>query len=101
MGSEGTYIDIESKLALLSERELRRLNKSVVARIKMIVATRREHARAQFRIGDHVSFDHNDITYFGYVLRINTKTITVDTELDGEWLVAPTSLNRLIPVDDL
>ena len=40
------------------------------------------------------------MTYFGYVLRINSKTITVHTELDGEWLIAPTALNRLIPFDE-
>jgi hypothetical protein len=54
--------------------------------------------RAQFKIGDRVSFVDRDFRLLvGTVVRVNTKSISVDADtVHGHWRVSPTLLTHVI-----
>ena len=53
-------------------------------------------AIAKFNIGDTVSFMHNNQRILGKIIRLNQKSISVNTENIGQWLVAPNLLTKTI-----
>jgi hypothetical protein len=54
--------------------------------------------RAQFKIGDRVSFTDRDFRLLvGTVVRVNTKSISVDADnVPGHWRVSPALLTHII-----
>jgi len=80
----------------LGEDDLLFLNQLIVDRLKLISQARSTSQMAAFGIGDLVGFrspDGHNIE--GVVLRLNKKTVSVDTGDGHRWNVAP-GLLRLI-----
>jgi hypothetical protein len=81
----------------LSEAQLVELNHQIVARLRSLREARMKHQMQSFRIGDRVSFHapgHDPKT--GIVVRCNRKTVTVITDDQHQWNVAPVFLSRVI-----
>ncbi len=53
-------------------------------------------ARGEFRVGDDVIFTRqNGVVLTGKVVRINRKSITVDTDNGEKWRVGPSLLSKV------
>jgi hypothetical protein len=80
----------------LDEEDLLFLNRLIVERLKLISQARSTSLMAAFGIGDLVSFHSSDGRVIqGVVLRLNKKTVSVDTGDGHRWNVAP-GLLRLV-----
>ncbi|MCC5873229.1 MAG: hypothetical protein JJU22_12585 [Gammaproteobacteria bacterium] len=80
----------------LGEEDLRFLNRLIVERLKLIAQARATTLMTNFSRGDRVGFNGPDGQMLeGVVLRLNKKTISIATDDDGQWNVAP-ALLRLI-----
>ena len=74
----------------LDEEDLLFLNRLIVERLKLISQARSTSQMAAFHIGDLVSFQTRDGREIrGVVLRLNKKTVSVDTSDGHRWNVAP------------
>lgn len=99
MQAQNHLQEIESILDQLNKEELLLLNRAIVKRIRIMNDLQRLRANAAFNPGDRVSWHDNDGVYrTGDVLRINTKTISVEEEADpdGIWRIPATRLHRLV-----
>lgn len=86
---------VESILDKLTKEELIILNRAIIKRIKIMNDLNRLRANAAFNPGDRVSWHDNHGNYrTGQVLRINTKTISVEEEGDheGTWRIPASRL---------
>ncbi len=72
------------------------LNNMVVERIKQLSKMRSISQMAKFSTGERVSFDVDGRVLTGTIIRLNQKTVSVNTEDGGKWKVAPGFLNSLI-----
>ncbi|MFO7765593.1 MAG: hypothetical protein R6V33_04110 [Pelovirga sp.] len=80
----------------LNEEDLLFLNRLIVERLKLISQARATTLMTSFTRGDRVGFQAPDGRMLeGMVLRLNKKTISVATDDDYQWNVAP-GLLRLI-----
>jgi hypothetical protein len=98
MQSQNLIQQVESILDKLNKEELIVLNRAIVKRIKIMNDLNRLRANAAFNPGDRVSWhDNYGIYRTGQVLRINTKTISVEEEGDPEtiWRIPAARLNPL------
>ncbi len=87
--------EIEEFIKKLGEKELRYINRLVVERIKLLVQQRSTDQMMKFNIGERVSFNASDgIKRSGVIIRINKKTISIDTQDGGYWNVAPGLLSH-------
>jgi hypothetical protein len=85
-------IDIET----LTYEELLNLNRRIVARLKLLDASRSFKEMLDFSIGNIVEFGTNDGRLVrGTVSRINRKTVTVVTSSGEKWNVSPSLLKRV------
>ena len=74
----------------LGEDDLLFLNRLIIERLKLISQARSTILMADFSISDLVSFQTSDgIEIQGVVLRLNKKTISIDTGDGQRWNVAP------------
>ena len=77
----------------LGEEDLRFLNRLIVERLKLISQARATKLMTSFTKGDRVVFKTSDGRMVdGVVLRLNKKTISVVTDDDDQWNVAPSLL---------
>ena len=84
-------IDIDK----LTEEELIDLNNRVVARLRFLNQMRAHSQMLDFRIGDRVTFQpEGRLPLVGIVTRYNKKTVTVITDSDQHWNVAPGLLRK-------
>ena len=84
-------IDIDA----LSEEELIELNHHVVARLRLLRDMRAHVGMLDFRLGDRVTFEPpGRQTLHGILTRFNRKTVTVITDDDHHWNVAPSLLSK-------
>jgi uncharacterized protein YkvS len=60
--------------------------------IKIARMARQREAGRKFNVGDTVTFEHRSKNITGIVERVNMKSVSVSTESDGNWRVAPTLL---------
>jgi hypothetical protein len=74
----------------LGEDDLRFLNQMIVERLKLISQAKSTRLMAGFSCGDLVSFLAPDgLVIQGVVLRLNKKTVSVDSSDGHRWNVAP------------
>jgi len=88
---------VENLLNKLTQNELILLNKAIVKRIRIMDDLQRLKSNAAFSPGDLVSWhDDRGIYRSGHVLRINTKTISVEEEGDTEgiWRIPASMLYK-------
>ena len=98
MQAQNLLQQAESILDKLNKEELIVLNRAIVKRIKIMNDLQRLRANAAFNRGNRVSWhDHEGIYRTGHVLRINTKTISVEEEGDPEgiWRIPASLLHKL------
>ena len=90
--------DVEYVLDKLTREELSTLNRAIVKRIRVMDDLKRAAANAVFNVADPVAWHDNHGNYrTGHVLRINTKTISVDEDADpdGIWRIPASRLYKL------
>jgi len=83
-----------------SEAQLVELNHRIVARLRTLQEARMTQQMQSFRVGDRVSFHapgHDPKT--GIVIKCNRKTVTVITDDQHQWNVAPVFLARVITAE--
>jgi len=88
---------IEQLLNSLDRSELIAVNKMVIHRIKIIDDLYRLAKNSQFQAGQKVSWkDYDGNIHFGFVVRVNSKTISVKEEGDNEgiWKISAGLLTR-------
>lgn len=74
----------------LGEDDLLFLNQMIVERLKLISQAKSTSLMAAFSIGDLVSFQAPDGQEIqGVVLRLNKKTVSIDSDDGHRWNVAP------------
>jgi hypothetical protein len=85
----------------LTEAELHLLNHLVVDRLRWIQESRRVQHMAKYYVGDRVCFhDRDGVHIEGRILRLNTKTVSIVTDDDHHWKVAPGFLRLVKSVLD-
>jgi hypothetical protein len=85
----------EPLLKELTQYELTILNKMVVDRIKLMHKAGALISMAGLRIGDRVSWNGSDgIARTGIIIRLNSKTASVNIGDEGYWKVSPQLLRK-------
>ena len=80
----------------LDEADLQYLNQLIVERLKLIHQARSTALMSAFSAGDRVGFQDRQGRYHrGVVVRLNQKTISVETEGRRQWKVSPSMLDLL------
>ena len=80
---------IEEFIKSLNEEELRYLNRLIVERLKLI------SKKAKYNIGDLVEFrDNEGDIVSGRIIKLNKKTVSILTDSNQRWNVAPVFLRR-------
>lgn len=89
-------INIDELIDEMPEAVLRTLHDRIVNRLNVLQRQRVMQSMADFRPGDVVSFqtDRGEIIT-GVLVRLNKKSVTVHTENDNRWNVAPQLLTRV------
>lgn len=80
----------------LDEQQLRSLNSKIVARIKHLHKFRQLEEMSKFSKGDRVSFECSGDIKTGTITKLNQKTVSIITDDDEGWNVAPSLLSRVI-----
>jgi hypothetical protein len=91
-------MEFEDKLNRMTREELIALNRAIVKRIKMIDEFNRLRASADLYPGDRVSWkDKYGYPHTGRILRINSKTISVEEDNEPEliWRITATALQKI------
>lgn len=87
---------IEEFIKNLSEKELIYLNRLVIERLKLISQEKSTTQMMRFNIGERVSFTAPDgRRKQGVIVRLNKKTVSLRTDDDENWNVAPGLLRNL------
>jgi hypothetical protein len=79
-------------ISQLDEAQLLALNQQIVARLKYLQEARTHRQMMRFKVGDRVSFHppgHDPKS--GVIVKYNRKTVTVVTDDQHQWNVAPVS----------
>ncbi len=86
-----------------SEQDLRALSRKISSHLKQLRAAKTKNQLLQFSSGDYVYFEtkYGELI-FGYVVRLNQKTVTIEPELDDEriWRVSPGLLTKVEQLSD-
>ena len=86
---------IEEFIKSLNEEELRYLNRLIVERLKLISQAKSTKAMAKHNLGDLVEFPDNEGNIVsGRIIRLNKKTVSILTDNNQRWNVAPVFLRR-------
>lgn len=95
--SEDQFIrEWEPTLNQLTEKELMYLNRLIIHKVKMIRKANNLMRAARFNIGELVTFkDREGTEYFGKIIRINQKTISVEVADGGYYKVHPSMLHKV------
>lgn len=93
--------DILESLERFSDKELIVLSEAVADQVNRLRDNHTRAAMDQFQLGDAVSFnDKNGNMLEGVVIRLNKKTVSVVTEANSRWNIAPQLLSPVMPIDD-
>jgi hypothetical protein len=85
----------EPLLKGLTQYELTVLNKMVVDRIKLMHRAGALMSMASLHVGDLVSWKGKDgIARKGIIIRLNSKTASINTGDEGYWKVSPQMLHK-------
>ena len=85
-------------LEKMTEKELRDLNKLVVAEINEKLRQKAAEESRKFSLNDHVTFTHQGRAQFGHVTSINQKSISILEETGSRrWRVSPSLLSHVTP----
>jgi len=80
----------------LTEAELRTLNQQIVERLQFLAQLKTQAEMLEFKIGDRVYFQPNQReTIEGMLIRRNKKTVTLVTDDNQQWNVAPGLLRKV------
>jgi hypothetical protein len=80
----------------LTEAELVDLNNRIVERLRFLSQMRSHKQMLEFRIGDRVAFQPpGQPLLTGVITRYNKRTVTVVTDGDARWNVAPSFLQPI------
>ena len=83
-------------LSKMTEEELIKLNREVVARIRAIEQKKRFKVMMKFNIGEGVSFNSgNGKKINGTIIKINKKTISLVTQDQVQWNVHPSLFKKV------
>lgn len=95
--AEDIYREIVEKLHLLTERELRQMNKELVARIRSKMRIESQKKMSEFYVGQWVRFDARGRRWYGTIRSLNTKSVSIDTPNQGVrgWKVDPQFLTSM------
>jgi len=86
----------------LDEEDLRFLNELIVERLNLIFQAKATTSMARFSKVDRVGFVTSDgQPVEGVVVRLNKKTVSVDTDDGGRWKVSPRLLKLLESRQDI
>jgi hypothetical protein len=86
----------------LNEEDLLFLNRLIVERLNLIAQARSTSQMIRFTKGDRVGFQAPDGRMLeGIVLRLNKKTVSVNTDDGHQWNVAPGLLHLIQSVGDV
>jgi hypothetical protein len=86
----------------LNEEDLLFLNRLIVERLKLIAQARSTSLMVHFTRGDRVEFQAPDGRKLeGIVLRLNKKTVSVNTDDGRQWNVSPGLLRLIQSVGDV
>jgi len=92
MREENMKIDIDE----LNEKELIKLNRRIVEKLKFLESVRRHKEMIDFNIGERVSFaPAGREKQFGVLVKYNIKTVTVVTDQGDRWNVSPFLLSKV------
>ena len=83
-------------MAELSIDELYFINKIVVDRIKYLQKATALFDMAKFRVGEIVSFNNGSKFITGRILKFNQKTVSLLTDDNEQWNVAPKLLVKKV-----
>jgi len=87
---------IEDFIKSLGESELIYMNRLVVERLKLLSQEKSTSQMMKFNIGEKVSFMSPDgIVKTGIILKINKKTMSIDTQDGTHWKVSPGLLSHV------
>jgi len=90
-------IDIDK----FAEQELRDLNHRIVERLKFLSDMKAHQSMMRFDIGSKISFEADEGRVFGTLFKFNKKTVSILTEGNVQWNVAPQLLSLAKGVDDM
>jgi hypothetical protein len=79
----------------LNESQLIELNKLIVVKTNFFGRARQFGAMMQFNAGDRVCFMNGGQKVFGYVERLNQKSVSLRCDDGGRWKVAPSLLEKV------
>lgn len=95
-GNTEKVINLAELIDDISEEKLTALHNLIVSRLNTLHRQQTRQSMEDFRPGDVVSFRTEDgQTVTGVLVRLNKKTVTVHTESDTRWNVAPQLLTRI------
>ena len=81
---------IEDFIKTLDRNELIYLNRLVVERLKLIAQARSTAEMLKYNLGDRVTFqDTNGSIKRGRIIKLNKKTVSLITDDNERWNVAP------------
>jgi len=81
---------IEDFIKTLDRKELVYLNRLVVERLKLLRQALSTTEMAKYNIGESVSFrDNTGMLRKGRIIKLNKKTVSIITEDNEKWNVAP------------
>lgn len=87
---ERTANRIEDFIKTLGRNELIYLNRLVVERLKLIAQARSTVEMSKYNLGDKVTFqDTNGSIKRGRIIKLNKKTVSLITDDNERWNVAP------------
>ena len=93
---QGDTRRIEQFIKDLNEAELVYLNRLIIERLKLISQAKSTREMARFNLGELVEFeDNNGNTIAGRVIKLNKKTISILTNQNRRWNVAPVFLRSV------
>lgn len=78
----------------LTEEELRVANRLIGERQRFFWQKRNVKALERFFLNDRVYFDHKGQRICGTIVKINQRTVSIDTDDGVDWKVSPTLLRR-------
>ncbi len=90
--------EIVNIIPQLDEHQLIQLNRRIVERIKFLNKSRQLNEMSKFYKGDSVSFECSGDIKTGTIIRLNQKTVSIITEDNERWNVAPSFLSKVIEV---
>ncbi len=91
-------VEVTNIITKLSEQQLIQLNRKIVERIKFLNKSRQLNEMSKFSKGDRVSFEYSGDLITGNIIRLNQKTVSLITDDNEHWNVAPSFLSKVVDI---